>query len=257
MNGEGDTELLLVLLMSLLEPPFPPHASLLNALVDCNGDVNLAAQHIQRQIKGKSKSTMQVSQKKRKLEESGLDNWLLSSGASSSNKRLSENLGTRKEDPVPLLDRNGGILSKKPHSEGPSSSSTSKSLQRVSLKPCSVDSSNKKRKPVNLMSVLRDNGQQKPSITRNPPLMLSNPKMVSQHTPCTLHYSVLPPDLACELFYTMMDAAQGWSRNKWWLFDRLVESPHRTSFFARINNINGEGEQSEGDWGEAAQFWCV
>ena len=131
MNGEGDTELLLVLLMSLLEPPFPPHASLLNALVDCNGDVNLAAQHIQRQITGKSKSTTQVSQKKRKLEESGLDNWLLSSRASSSNKRLSENLGTRKEDPVPLLDRNGGISSKKPHSEGPSSSSTSKTKSKL------------------------------------------------------------------------------------------------------------------------------
>ena len=100
-----------------------------------------------------------------------------------------------------------------------------------------------------------------PSTTpRLPPLTLTNPSMVAQHTPCTLHYSVLPPDLACELFYTMLDAAQGWSRNKWWLFDRLVESPHRTSFFVRIGDFESNADNPEEDatetWKEAAQYWC-
>ncbi|KAG6820570.1 hypothetical protein H0H93_015090 [Arthromyces matolae] len=57
--------------------------------------------------------------------------------------------------------------------------------------------------------------------------------MVAANTPCTLHLSLLPPELACKLFYTMVSASRSWGRNRWWLFDRIVESPHRTSFFAR------------------------
>ena len=110
-------------------------------------------------------------------------------------------------------------------------------------------------KPVNLMSILRAPSPEK-RIIRNPPLTLSNPTRVAQHTPCTLHYSILPPKLACDLFYTMLDLAQGWSRNKWWLFDRLVESPHRTSFFARLESA-GVDEDATDAWKEAAKFWFV
>jgi len=49
----------------------------------------------------------------------------------------------------------------------------------------------------------------------------------------------------------MMDAAGQWSRNKWWLFDRVVESPHRTAFFARRTN----GIDDDDSWQEAARFW--
>lgn len=45
-----DTELLLVALISLLEPDVPPQADLLNALVDCNGDVNAAAGHLRARV---------------------------------------------------------------------------------------------------------------------------------------------------------------------------------------------------------------
>ncbi|KAF8894467.1 hypothetical protein BD779DRAFT_1609218 [Infundibulicybe gibba] len=72
--------------------------------------------------------------------------------------------------------------------------------------------------------------------------------IVAKHTPCTLHLSVLPPELACKLFYTMINASRQWKRNKWWLFDRLVESPHRTAFYIR----NADDEKR---WGETAQFW--
>ncbi|OCH95052.1 hypothetical protein OBBRIDRAFT_721704 [Obba rivulosa] len=84
---------------------------------------------------------------------------------------------------------------------------------------------------------------------RAPPLTLATPSLVAQHTPCTLHYSVLPPELACRLFYDMLEESQNWSRNKWWLFDRVVESPHRTSFYVRRAELGNEDLQ------QAAQYW--
>ncbi|KAA1474862.1 hypothetical protein DENSPDRAFT_782623 [Dentipellis sp. KUC8613] len=102
------------------------------------------------------------------------------------------------------------------------------------------------------MDVLRPPPPSKPSVPRFPPLTLSNPSMVAEHTPCTLHASVLPPELACELFYTMLGEARGWQRNKWWLFDRMVESPHRTSFYVR-NAADVTDEH--GNWNEVSRFW--
>lgn len=56
------------------------------------------------------------------------------------------------------------------------------------------------------------------------------------------------------LFYIMLDLSSDWNRNKWWLFDRLVESPHKTSFFIRrYPTTPGSAEGAEMD--EAAQFW--
>ncbi|TBU65659.1 hypothetical protein BD310DRAFT_943210 [Dichomitus squalens] len=94
--------------------------------------------------------------------------------------------------------------------------------------------------------------QSKPQIIRHPPLTLVSPEFVAQHTPCTLHNAILPQELACRLFYTMLHLSQNWKRNKWWLFDRVVESPHRTAFFVRENMT----ETSDGsDPKEAAQWW--
>ncbi|GLB35092.1 putative peptidase family M13 [Lyophyllum shimeji] len=112
-------------------------------------------------------------------------------------------------------------------------------------------SSSRQPPVVNLMSVLRPPPSSKSSIPQQPPLTLSNPEMVAQNTPCTLHLSVLPPELACRLFHTMVRASRNWKRNKWWLFDRLVESPHRTAFFARKD----DGIDRNQSWQEAAQYW--
>lgn len=49
----------------------------------------------------------------------------------------------------------------------------------------------------------------------------------------------------------MLHASRDWKHNKWWLFDRVVESPHRTSFFVR-RDIN-----TEYDMQQAAQYWSV
>ncbi|EGN96076.1 hypothetical protein SERLA73DRAFT_124916 [Serpula lacrymans var. lacrymans S7.3] len=101
------------------------------------------------------------------------------------------------------------------------------------------------------MCVLRQPPPSAQKVPRLPPLTLSNPSLISQHTPCTMHLSILPPELACKLFYTMIDLSQDWKRNKWWLFDRIVESPHRTSFYARKT----DGVDTDPSWQEAAQFW--
>ncbi|KAJ6606500.1 hypothetical protein DFH09DRAFT_1242020 [Mycena vulgaris] len=100
------------------------------------------------------------------------------------------------------------------------------------------------------MTVLRQPKIEK-AVPKLPPLTLSTPALLTEHTPCTLHPSVLPSELACRLFYSMIDASRGWQRNKWWLFDRIVESPHRTAFFARKTN----GIDGDTSWQEAARFW--
>ncbi|KIM49268.1 hypothetical protein M413DRAFT_59732 [Hebeloma cylindrosporum] len=103
------------------------------------------------------------------------------------------------------------------------------------------------------MSLLRQPSSRKKEHTqlRLPPMLLGTPELVAQHTPCTLHLSILPPQLACRLFYAMIEASKTWKRNKWWLFDRVVESPHLTSFFARKT----DGIDDDESWQEAAQYW--
>ena len=107
---------------------------------------------------------------------------------------------------------------------------------------------------VTLMSVLRQPPSDTPSKpSRLPTLTLSTPELVAKHTPCTLHLSVLPQELACKLFYTMLDASIKWERNKWWIADRVVESPHLTSFYVRKTG----GLDKDESWQESAQYWCV
>ncbi|RPD80233.1 hypothetical protein L226DRAFT_530405 [Lentinus tigrinus ALCF2SS1-7] len=47
----------------------------------------------------------------------------------------------------------------------------------------------------------------------------------------------------------MLHLSRNWKRNKWWLFDRVVESPHRTSFYVRRDAYENK------DMHEAAQYW--
>ncbi|KAF8163160.1 hypothetical protein B0H34DRAFT_650159 [Crassisporium funariophilum] len=101
------------------------------------------------------------------------------------------------------------------------------------------------------MSVLRQPPSPQKAPPRLSPLLLSTPALVKEHTPCTMHLSVLPSELACQLFYTMVDRSKAWNRNKWWLFDRVVESPHLTSFYARKT----DGLDGDESWQEAAQYW--
>ncbi len=209
-----DTEMLIALVYSLLQSnssQLTSHSdeAVLDALVQHNGNVEAAAQHLNNRGKKRKRTN-------------DLASWL----GNKSNKSVKQEDG----------DKMSVTLSRKPPSTSKPPSSS-------------------KKPAVDLMTVLR---QAPPSPSKKktpspPPLLLSNPSMVAQHTPCTMHLSVLPPELACRLFYTLIDASRGWQRNKWWLFDRVVESPHRTSFFARENGAEGSGDA----WQEAARFWCV
>ncbi|KAF9427134.1 hypothetical protein BGZ76_002464 [Entomortierella beljakovae] len=64
------------------------------------------------------------------------------------------------------------------------------------------------------------------------PLVLYNPEDVAKHCPCTLVFNVLEKDLATRLLQAMLVDSETWNRNRWWLFERMVESPHKTSYFA-------------------------
>ncbi|KAF8636694.1 hypothetical protein AX17_003499 [Amanita inopinata Kibby_2008] len=131
---------------------------------------------------------------------------------------------------------------------------TQEDTKYLDLMPSSNDTESlavQPRNAVNLMSVLQPPPKSFKSVPRLPPLLLSSPALVAKHVPCTLHLSVLSPELACQLFYTMIDASREWKRNKWWLFDKVVESPHRTSFFARKTN----GLNDDETWQEAARYW--
>ncbi|KAF9923889.1 hypothetical protein FBU30_006072 [Linnemannia zychae] len=64
------------------------------------------------------------------------------------------------------------------------------------------------------------------------PLILYKPEDVEKHCPCTLIFNILDKDLANRLLKTMLNDSETWNRNRWWLFERMVESPHKTTYFA-------------------------
>lgn len=64
-----------------------------------------------------------------------------------------------------------------------------------------------------------------------PPLLLTRPEQVAKHTPCSLHFNILPAELAERLYLRMLQESKQWERNRWYLNDRQVESPHTTAFY--------------------------
>jgi hypothetical protein len=232
MDDSEDTETLLALLCSLLpDNVVPTQQCLLEALLQTEGDVQMAAEIVLKQRpKGKRKRN------------GGLDSWLTRPGSSK------DTIGrpSLPDPPANALQSRFESESpnKKPRSAGPSAPSTTRKSSPPVSKPV---------KPVkNLLDVLRQPPTSAPaSAARLTPLTLSNPSLVVQHTPCTLHLGVLPSELACHLFYTMLHEAKDWSRNKWWLFDRLVESPHRSTMYTRYPVEDG----NESTWQGITRAW--
>jgi hypothetical protein len=218
-----DTDTLIALVSSLLNCPVE-HEIILETLVITNGDVQCAAE-----ILNDTDDTIGgIVEGGRKRKKPSLDTWL-------------KNTKPSAKECIDLTQTEYAS----------SSSSTIKPKSNIRMA-----SKSPTKPPTDLMTILRQPQTREQFKMRKirglPPLMLSNPSMVAEHTPCTLHLSVLPPDLACRLFYVMINASKKWQRNKWWLFDRVVESPHRTSFFARPT---AAGERNADEWQEAAQFW--
>ncbi|KAF9429686.1 hypothetical protein BGZ94_009837 [Podila epigama] len=72
------------------------------------------------------------------------------------------------------------------------------------------------------------------------PLIFYSPEDVEKHCPCTLIHNVLDKHLAARLLQVMLVESETWNRNRWWLFERMVESPHKTSYYAEDTNSLAE-----------------
>ncbi|KAK4057150.1 hypothetical protein OIO90_001645 [Microbotryomycetes sp. JL221] len=111
-----------------------------------------------------------------------------------------------------------------------------------------------------------------PQLTNLPVLRLTNSDMIRQHTKdlITLVPNVLPTELANRLFQTMIEESRGskdkpgWERNRWYMFDREVVSPHTTSFYVSapdpLDKTNEESEltskEQQGElFAQAATHW--
>jgi hypothetical protein len=226
-----DTETLLALLASLLDTPIEDTLILLNALADSSGDVYRAAHSLNKK-RGKTREheldSPRASKRQKQHSTGSLSNWLVKPSTSK----------------IVAADTEEEVIEINEVTESP---------RKVPKREAQSSPSPTKKPTVNLMTVLRQAPStiSAPTPIRLPPLTLSTPELVATHLPCTFHSSVLPPKLALKLLYAMLDLSQDWKRNKWWLFDRVVESPHRTSFFVRKNDEGGGNE----NWHETARYW--
>lgn len=215
MDDNSDTDTLIALVASLLPNGSRSFAqdAVIDALVLANGDAEIAARTLLSSTSAKSTRELSGNDFSNKRKPVDLDTWLK---PPSRKQKLDPVAGPSRPPKFPQRDSNS--------------------------KPT-----------VDLMSVLRRPPSPKKENTQSrlPPMLLGTPELVAQHTPCTLHLSILPPELSCRLFYAMIEASKTWKRNKWWLFDRVVESPHLTSFFARKT----DGLDDDESWQEAAQYW--
>jgi hypothetical protein len=215
MQREHDTETLLALLASLLDENVAVNTAqdvLLSTLVDAEGDVEIAAVRLNASGMTSKTSNTQLRGKKRKRP--GLDRWIV-------NKR-SPSIGGKSSLEVDQTERNDPSTSRKfiediievPDDEGDDRHTGSKLVSPSQPKPTSHSSG----LSVSLMSVLK----QAPTKEKKRPMQLAprtlgTPALVAEHTPCTLHHSILPLELACRLFYGMLKEAGGWDRNKWYV----------------------------------------
>ncbi|CCA72374.1 hypothetical protein PIIN_06308 [Serendipita indica DSM 11827] len=232
MDDGHDTEMLLAMLSSMMEGPVPSQEVLLQALVDADGDISVAAAALK--VTQKKQASTSANKRKR-----GLEGWIVSK-----RKPAEAKIGSSTPSGSSLHTHKdmGVVPSDSEEDSGAAESVKFAKGEDGDAKPSKA----RQGPPVSLMSVLK----QAPSSPTRPPKLvprtLGTPALVAQHTPCTMHLSVLPPELACRLFYVMLREAHGWSRNK------LVESPHKTSFYARNLEEDLEGNEN---MQEAAKYW--
>ncbi|KZT02163.1 uncharacterized protein LAESUDRAFT_730502 [Laetiporus sulphureus 93-53] len=228
------TDLLLAMLASLVDQSkLYEQEALLEALLACDGNVEEAAALIARR-KGKNSENTNGKRKRRAV----LDEWLGTSRAETdTSNAMRSTFKSRSSAPraSPTMDETNF-----------SSSSRKSSLSARAYREASSPNASTSESTGSSAAVRKlDRSPESPSkarapTTRLPPLILGTPALVAQHTPCTLHLSILPPELACRLFHTM------------WLFDRVVESPHRTSFSTRRSSNQAEDDEN---MQQAAQYW--
>lgn len=215
--AEGEeTEVLLALLSSMFNGPIPSQEQLLCALIDAGGDVTSAATNLNSNKAGKSSGKNKPLKRKRGDK---LDAWIVSkkkpkdtnndshprSQATGSSHTLNITYGSNGTPEEPIE-----IASEDEDDKAPLEMS-------VANQPTASSPKGKNFPPIPLISVLKQAPSPTKAPLRIPPRMLGTPALVAQRTPCTLHYSILPPELACRLFYAMLREASHWSRNKWYV----------------------------------------
>lgn len=261
-----DTDTLLAILASLLPEPIPSHDILLDALVRAEGDIQAASQLLSSNPRASTVSVfLSTSPSKtgglaRGRKRKGLDSWLQTDNSPAKCRRTTSperslkplSAGTIKPPsstrPASTSSSNArsiyDVLHAPSRARSTSPSKTSSPTSHNALKPASSSSrplSSSEKPRLNVNEALRPPPSTSHAPQRHPPLTLSTPALVAQHTPCTLHPSILPPKLASDVFHTMLAESKDWTRNKWYLFDRLVESPHSTAMYTR----SGVGESEE------------
>ena len=241
---ENDTETLLVMLSSLLPESHQSldQESLLEALLACEGNIEEAASKLISEPSSLSAAGSSTGNKRKR--HVGLDSWLQKHPSTSKppSKRVNSGGGgaRARSTSVPADD----------HRYSPLSSTSLK--VKGSGKPNSSGNALTRLKPPSTSAVPE-------VLAQLPPLTLGNPEMVAKHTACTLHPQVLPPELATGLFETMLNEAETWNRNRFWFFERAVDSPHKSSFYVRdmstVTEYDGKDEISDLEWKEAAHYW--
>lgn len=224
-DAQLDTDTLLVMLQSLLHGIDASQTELLEALLASDGDVEAAAAVLRRE--GTSSSATRSddskeSNRKRKRATS-LATWLQKPPSTPKPTSTSNSTKSRSSQPskkakvIDLSDSESDTTATpSKSSKQPDLSATKDVLLRPDRGSAPAPSPSK---PVRLITdVLRPPEPSRPVLPKLPPLTLGTAALVAQHTPCTLHSSILPPELACRLFYRLLDEAnQHWRRNKWFL----------------------------------------
>ena len=241
---ENDTETLLVMLSSLLPESHQNigQESLLETLLDCEGNVEEAAKLISQsspRVTGQGSS----STKNKRKRHAGLDGWLKQQPSAAS--------------PPPKRVNSGD---KNARARGVSVPAEDLPPHRSPLK---VKGSGKPNSTGNALARLKHPSTSATSELppQLPPLTLGTPELVAKHTACTLHPQALPSELAIRLFEIMLTEAESWERNRFWLFERAVDSPHKNAFYVRDMSAVAGYDQHDGisdlEWKEAAHYWYL
>ena len=75
-------------------------------------------------------------------------------------------------------------------------------------------------------------------------LHLYSPEDVAAHTPCSIIHNFLQPDVADTLLLEMLEECKTWGRDKFMLFDNVVESPHTICFYVD-EPVDAEKQKTE------------
>lgn len=201
--------------------------------------------------------------KRRKVVESGLKSWLKSDAISIDHEAevlvLSD---TSDEEKSPPPQTRSSRPPHRTHSPAPKDvTSSSKGPIRSAFEIMRAPKSFPKSSPT---ATIQANSTA--THINLPPLRLSTPAMIAKETRglITLVENALPEDLASRLFVRMVEASTGsgqgdhepWKRNKWYLVDREVESPHTSAFFVETDSeASDDSNWKQDSYNKAATHW--